>query len=300
MSPALSVLMPVFNCAKYLSAAWESMARQSFTDFEIIIVDDGSTDQSVQLLKGFAARDARIRFHSRANTGIVGALTEALALARGEFIARMDGDDVCDATRLEKQMAFMRANPGLIASGTGLLYTDPRGRPLYAMTPPVAHEEITAQLLRGHSMSITHATAIFQAAILKSAGYREKYQSIEDLDLFLRLSSLGRLGNLTEVLYSYRQHPSGTNVTKFGGQQRLRRELLAEIYAERNLGPMTLEFPEGSAMTLSDLYADWSCRAFLGGHRNTGLLYALRFLLADKMSRKKILRFGQMLKLARV
>jgi len=300
MSPAMSVLMPVCNCAKYLAAAIQSITRQTFRDFELIIIDDGSADRSLEIIKNFGLRDSRIHFRSRTNTGIVGALNEALALATGGFIARMDGDDVCDATRLEKQFAFMRANPEVIASGTGVLYTDPRGRPLYAMKPPVAHEEITAQLLRGHSMAITHASAIFQAGILKPAGYREQYDSIEDLDLFLRLSSKGRLGNLTDVLYSYRQHPAGTNATKFAGQQRLKRELLAEIYAERNLGPPALDLPEGAAVSLSDLYADWSCRAFLGGHRRTGFLYAFRFLLADKLSPKKIVRFGQMLKLAKV
>jgi len=299
MSPAISVLMPVWNCGKYLSAAIKSITRQTFKDFELVILDDGSTDHSLEVVRDFASRDSRIRFHNRANTGIVGALNDALAMSRGEFVARMDGDDICDATRLETQIALMRANPELVVSGTGVLYTDPRGRPLYAMKPPVSHEEIMAELLRGHSMAITHATAIFQAAVLKSVGYREKYKYIEDMDLFFRLSTKGQFGNVTDVLYNYRQHPGGTNATKFAAQQKLKRELLTEVYAERNLGPPNLEIPEGTASTLSDLYADWSCKAFLGGHRETGFIYACRFLLADKISRKKIIRFGRMLKLAR-
>ncbi len=291
--------MPVFNCGKFLAASLESTLAQTFKDFELIIIDDGSTDDSLEIIKTFARRDGRIQFKSRPNTGICGALNEALAMSRGNLIARMDGDDTCTPTRLEKQFAFMRQNPEIVASGTGLLYMDPHRRPLYEMRPSASHKEIMAEFLRGHSMAVTHATAIFQAAPYKAVAYRDKYKSIEDLDLFLRLSAHGNFGNLTEALYQYRQHPAGTNVKHFATQQRLRRELLTEYYSERHLGQPDLEFSEGGAVTLSDLYADWSCRAFLGGHRDTGLLYAFRFLIADGFSPKKIVRFGQMLKLAK-
>ncbi len=299
MNPEISVIMPVFNCGKYLAASLESMQAQTFKNFELIIIDDGSNDDSLEIIKSFAQRDQRIRFKSRPNTGICGALNDALALSGGDLIARMDGDDTCDPTRLEKQFAFMRQNPALVASGTGLLYMDPHCRPLYEMKPSTSHKEIMAEFLRGHSMAVTHATGIYQAGPCKAVGYRDKYNSIEDLDLFLRLSPHGNFGNFTEALYQYRQHPAGTNVKHFATQQRLRLELLTEYYSERQLGQPDVEFSGGGAVSLSDLYADWSCKAFLGGHRDTGLLYAFRFLITDGFSPKKIVRFGQMLKLAK-
>ncbi len=143
--------MPACNCGKYISAAIECVRRQTFKNFELIIIDDGSVDNSLNIIEYFAARDSRIQFRSRANTGIVGALNEALQMANGEFIARMDADDLCDVTRLEKQLTFLRANPTVVALGTGVLYTDPQGRSLFAAKPHISHDEIAAGTQHGNS-----------------------------------------------------------------------------------------------------------------------------------------------------
>src|SRR5436305_11764547 len=104
MSPAVSVLMPVYNAQRYIAAAVQSILDQTFTDFELIVVDDGSTDRSGDILRGFAARDPRVKLISRPNTGYVVALNEALATATGEFIARMDADDFSLPKRFERQV----------------------------------------------------------------------------------------------------------------------------------------------------------------------------------------------------
>ncbi len=275
MKPEVSVLMPVYNCGPFLNEAIASITEQTFRDFELIIIDDGSTDNTAAQLQGWARRDERIQFQTRPNTGIVGALNEGLQLARGKWIARMDGDDWCARDRLGKQVAFMKEHPGVLACGTGLLYTDPKGRPLYEMRPATNGNEIERQLRSGHSMAIVHATAIFDAVALKRTQYREAYKYIEDLDLFLRLCQIGKLSNLPEVLYSYRQHPGGTNAQKARQQTELKRKLLAEFGSVKG---GVLALPGPSPSTRRELYADWSCKAFLGGNRRTGFVYAFRFL----------------------
>ncbi len=151
------------------------------------------------------------------------------------------------------------------------------------------------KLLQGHSMAIVHATAMFRSDMLKSVGYREKYKFIEDLDLFLRLALRGGLANLEEVLYSYRQHPAGTNAMKSKEQQNLKQEILEEAHLMRNLSPPTGRI-EMESLKLSDLYADWSCKAFMGRNRATGWYYAVRYLFAGRVSYKKVRRFGQIVR----
>src|SRR5213082_2829515 len=108
---AVTVLMPVYNAARFLAEAVESVLAQTFADFEFVIVDDGSTDRSPRMLQRFAEHDKRIKLIARPNTGIVGALNDGLIAAQSELIARMDADDVSHPARLEKQVQFMRENP---------------------------------------------------------------------------------------------------------------------------------------------------------------------------------------------
>src|SRR3954462_550758 len=109
--PLLSVVTTVFNTAPYLRAAVESILAQTFRDFEYILVDDGSSDGSLASLREFERRDPRVRVISRGNTGIVRAANDGIALARGRYLARMDGDDLSIPTRFEKQVAHLDANP---------------------------------------------------------------------------------------------------------------------------------------------------------------------------------------------
>src|SRR3954469_1098404 len=113
-APAVSVIMPVYNARAYVAEAIDSVLAQTFGDFELILVDDGSTDGSLDILRGYEKRDPRVRVISRPNTGIVGALNDGLKLARGEFIARIDADDASLPNRFEKEIAFLRAHPDVV------------------------------------------------------------------------------------------------------------------------------------------------------------------------------------------
>src|SRR6185369_3616134 len=119
--------MPVYNTERYLAAALKSVLAQSFTDFEFIILDDGSTDSSVHIVREFAENDDRIRFFPLEHRGYVSVLRRGLNHCRGEFVARMDSDDISMPERFEKQLQYLRANPDCVAVGTRVVLIDPYG-----------------------------------------------------------------------------------------------------------------------------------------------------------------------------
>jgi glycosyltransferase involved in cell wall biosynthesis len=122
--PAISVLMPVYNTERYVAEAVESILAQTFRNFEFLIIDDGSTDRSLSILKRYAERDPRIYLVSRPNTGYVIALNEMLAMARGEFIARIDADDIALPERFEVQVAYLREHPEVVCLGSKVQFID--------------------------------------------------------------------------------------------------------------------------------------------------------------------------------
>src|SRR5579859_2675921 len=141
-SPLVSVAMPVYNAQRYLAQAVDSILAQSFKDFEFIIIDDGSTDSSTEILRKYEAADPRIRLFSRPNTGLTIALNEALGYARGRYLARMDSDDVSLPRRLEKQVAFMEDHPDHVAVGCRVVLIDPDAELLGEIYRFESHEQI--------------------------------------------------------------------------------------------------------------------------------------------------------------
>ena len=154
---AVSVLLPVHNASRYVGAAVESILRQTHRDFEFLILDDGSRDDSLALLRRFDARDARVHVISRPNTGIVGALNELVALAKGEWLFRMDADDVARPQRFQRQLAYLDANPDCVALGSRALFMDPDGSPLLEFIDCFEHADIERTLMRP-AIGILHPT----------------------------------------------------------------------------------------------------------------------------------------------
>ena len=209
MTVAVSVLMPVYNARPYVAEAVESVLGQTLGDFELLIVDDGSTDGSTEVLRRLAGRDPRIRLVVRENRGVTRTSAELVEAARGEFLARMDSDDVALPRRLERQVAFLRAHPEVVAAGSWVEWIDAEGDPLREYHPPEAHEEIDRALLSGASNAICQPSAIIRADAMRLAGgYRPEFVVSEDYDLWLRLAEVGRLANLPEVLLRYRHRPT--------------------------------------------------------------------------------------------
>ena len=196
-APAISVLMPVYNAELYVAEAVESVLAQTFTDFELITIDDGSTDRSSRILEGYAGLDSRIRLVSRPNTGIVGALNEGASMARGEIIARMDADDVSLPERFAKQFEYLLAHPDCDAAGSRVLLIDPEGAPICEINEERSHEEIDRAHMSRRTGAITHPAAMMRSEALHAVGgYRQECLWAEDFDLFLRMAEIGRLANL--------------------------------------------------------------------------------------------------------
>lgn len=274
--PVVSVLMPVYNAERYVGEAVRSILEQTFSDFEFIVIDDGSTDRSGEQLAELAAGDSRMRLVRRPNTGYLRALNEGLAYCSGEFVARMDADDVSLPERFERQIDYLRAHPDCLAVGCGMLRIDADGDPICAEPMPTAHEEIVARLLKGLGALPHPGAMIRREAIVAAGGYREAYYGAEDHDLWLRLADRGQLANLPEPLVKCRIHPE--NFT-FVNEDRTRQVLAASVAdAYRRRGQPC---PEPPLAELSpplvgiDRSRAWTRSAIYAGHYRTARKHAL-------------------------
>ncbi|MDB5330483.1 MAG: glycosyl transferase family 2 [Phycisphaerales bacterium] len=233
-TPTISVLMPVYNAGKHLRPAMDSILGQSFDDFEFLCVDDGSTDDSPAILTEYACRDPRVNVITKSNGGVTSALNAGLKVARGEFIARMDADDIAIPDRFAAQLEHFREHPECVAVGCHVMMMDANGVDTERTNPITTHEEITASLWEGHGGALPHFGAMMRrAAVEKIRLYREQFRTAQDLDLFLRLSEVGRLGNVPRILMRYRVHEGSVGAARSQEQARNAREILRQAYERR-------------------------------------------------------------------
>jgi glycosyltransferase involved in cell wall biosynthesis len=205
MQPKLSVLMPVHNGARFLREAIESILGQTFADFELLILDDGSDDETPGILRAFAARDSRVRVVPAARRGLIATLNDGLSRVRSDLVARMDADDVAHPERLERQYRHMAGDPGLWVLGTQWDLIDGDGRRRPAPKPmPTAADDVAAAMLRYNA--VHHPTVLMRRApVVELGGYRPAYEHAEDYDLWLRvIEAGGRIETLDWIGLSYR------------------------------------------------------------------------------------------------
>lgn len=203
-APLVSVVMSVFNAGAYLRSAVESILRQSFSDFEFIIIDDGSSDGSGEALEEASACDSRIRLIRQENRGLIASLNRGCALAQGTYIARMDADDEALPERLALQVSYMEAYPSILVLGGAIEQIDPQGASLRRRAVPGGDAELRAQLLDRNCF--WHPTVMMRRDALVAAGGYRSVPGAEDYDLWLRLAEQGQVENLGRVLVRYRMH----------------------------------------------------------------------------------------------
>jgi glycosyltransferase involved in cell wall biosynthesis len=278
-SPTVTVLMPVYNADRFVAQTLDSILAQTFRDFEFLIINDGSTDRSLEILEDYARRDGRIRLVSRPNTGYVAALNEGLALARGEFIARIDADDLADPRRLELQVARMRQEPQLVALGSNAYAMDEDGRMLGDYAVPLTHEEIEANHLRGSSTIHHPAVMLRPEAVMRVGGYRRELMPCEDFDLWMRLGEVGRLANLPEKLLTKRLFVGSAVATNLANQEKLVKQIVHEAWRRRGLQG-TPQLRQNRLLRPVDLYRQWGWMALKARHVATSRRYAARAVLA--------------------
>ncbi len=296
--PRVSVLMPVYNAERYLSEAIESILNQTYENFEFIIVNDGSTDQSLKIIRNFEMSDSRINIISRDNTGIVGALNDGLEIASGEYIARMDADDVSLPDRLEAQVDYMNSNPDCVIVGGHAWVIDPDGDILKLYRRPLHHEDIMEQLLQADGGAIVHPVAMFRkSAFDKVRGYRKEFELIEDLDLYLRLLECGKLANIDQTLIYYRQHLANITTRKGTRMDDLQKTLVLE--ARKKMGVPKIDIPVASRSarySRSFQRRRWSCWALEENRFQTAWKHAWRAWLSKPWSRESIRLVSYILK----
>jgi len=221
IEPKINVIMSVYNGERYLRRAVESILGQTFADFEFIIVNDGSTDNSLEIIQSYD--DERIKIiNMKQNIGLTKSLNKALKLARGEYIARQDADDECHPERLEKQIKFLEEHPEVGLVGIVGLCMDEDGE-IIGRFPPITSDKILRKILRFGNPFI-HGSVMFRRNCIERCGfYREYLQNSQDYDLWLRISEHYKIANLPEPLYKWRWSREGISFGQTEIQEKTRK-----------------------------------------------------------------------------
>jgi hypothetical protein len=251
----ITILLPVYNGARFLSEAMESIRAQTFGDWELLALDDGSTDATPILLNEWVHREPRLKVFSMAHRGLVSTLNHGLDLAQGKFIARMDADDRMAPTRLERQVRAMLDNPAWAVCGTGYRVIDDEGQP-----GDMAHLPLDVTACRWQVLfhaPFAHPTVMLRRSVLEASHlrYDPAWRLVEDLDLWMRLLDIAPGGNLADPLLDYRVHPA--SISQLGEdeqQQQATRLCLLRYHA------LGVHLDEQQAARLRAWYYRWPAR----------------------------------------
>lgn len=214
--PLITVLMPMYNGERFLRPAMDSILSQSFGDFELLVLDDGSKDASVEIARSY--RDDRIRLFPLEHLGLIATLNFGLKEARGEWIARMDCDDVALCDRLQRQWDYLCNHKDLVVLGGAVELIDAEGRRMGAKpTPPQDHEAIVGNMtFRRNGPALIHPTVFVRTdAARQVGGYRIQFPVAEDADFWLRLSCVGQIASLQEPVLLLRKHGENVSAVKY-------------------------------------------------------------------------------------
>jgi len=281
----VTVLMAVYNGEKYVIPAIDSVLSQTVEEYEFLIIDDGSTDRSPEILRRFAALDPRIRLIQRENRGLVPTLNEGLAQARGKWILRLDHDDIAYPENIERHLEFIASHPRCVVVGGAFDYIDEKGRYLTTIYQPEDNETIQRMMLCGHN-ALCDSTLMFDRELaIRVGGYRDEMVLAEDFDLWLRMGEHGELANIPVVVAQYRLHTSSVSGKHHARQRQVMQRACEEAWARRAIAG-TFEAPESwrpgndraSRMRFALQYGWW---AFNSGEWRTAAVYGSRAIAAN-------------------
>lgn len=222
--PKISVIMPVYNGEQYLHTAMKSIIDQTFRDFEMLVMDDGSTDRTAQILEAYAKKDHRIKIFRQRNKGIVESLNTLSSHARAELIARMDADDVAYPQRFAMQYAYMESHPKTVLLGTTCVVlkngTEKKG------VTDTFREDFINRWFMVFNCPFVHSSVMFRKkAFTECGGYWNGEYPAEDYGLWVRMKKYGRMENLQEILGEYRQNVESVSGANFKKQVKMRNRL---------------------------------------------------------------------------
>jgi glycosyltransferase involved in cell wall biosynthesis len=209
----VSILLPVYNGENFLKEAVESILSQTFTDFEFIIMDDGSTDGTCAILDHYQRLDNRIHVHHHEHQGLIASLNRGCHIAQGKYLARMDADDVSLPERLAKQVEYLETHPEVGVLGCGVQVIDGYGNKTRILRFPTEHSVLKWRLCFYNALTFAHPAVMMRRELLERVGgYNPEMVHSEDYELWSRLCGLTHLSNLRDVLFYLRKHES--NVTR--------------------------------------------------------------------------------------
>lgn len=274
MHPQVSVILPVYNGEKYLGEAIDSLLKQTYTDFELLIICEPSPDNSLSIAQSYTDKRCCI-IQNRKRLGLVGSLNKGIRLAKGKYIARMDCDDICVPERLEKQVNFLNKYKRVGICGTGIKRFGVGGECYWK--PPLLHEEIKATLL--FESALAHPTVMFRKDIFEKGEdvYSPSYKEAEDYELWVRFIDKTEIVNIDEYLVKYRVHSTQKGMLGFESKEALAGKCRLMMIRKMGFNPTIEEFEchellSSSSLIKSDInYAD--C-----------FLYAEKLLVKNKES----------------
>jgi GT2 family glycosyltransferase len=232
-TPQISIILPVKDGGPYIEAAIASILRQSFHDFELIIIDDASSDGSSEIAGRLSGSDPRVKLLRNPGNGLVDALNFGISASRAPLIGRMDADDIALPGRLQRQYDFLNAHPEIDAVGTQVSFIDEQGALTGKTTTlPESPDAIAKTLL--NYCCLRHPTVVMRRTPLERAGgYRKQFPDAEDLDLWLRIAEHGQLANLPEPLLLYRLHSAQVTQRRIWTQRLSRNLAIISAQARR-------------------------------------------------------------------
>lgn len=204
---AIDVLVTVYNGEPYIAQTLDSVIEQTFTDWRLIVVDDLSTDRTAAIVSEYAKRDPRIMLVKGEHKGIAAAANIGLAYVTAPLVARLDGDDIALPERLQVQFDYLQQHPDVLAVGSDVMLVDEHNKPLRRRKAPTGWENIREILKTRNCMCHPSAT-IRTEALRRIGGYRDKFRNSLDYDLWLRISEIGKIENISQDLLLYRRHAS--------------------------------------------------------------------------------------------
>ena len=233
----VSVFIPVHNGEKYLAQAIESVLGQTHRELELVVIDDGSTDGSLAIMERYARADRRVRVFTQENRGVTATANRGLEEARGDWVARLDADDLFLPEKIERQLAFVKRHPDLRIAGTRGWFMNDRGRSLglVGTEGPFTREEFLRRRQSGEPVFFIHSsTLMHREAMLAIGGYRTQFVQAEDVDLWLRAAERGYLLlKIPEPLVLYRIHRESLTMARNAEQKLCHRWVMACAQARR-------------------------------------------------------------------
>ncbi len=289
-APLVTVLMPVYNAETFLRHAIDSVLNQTFSRFEFLIIDDASSDSSLEIIQSY--KDPRIRIieHTK-NQKLIATLNEGIKSARTDLIARMDADDISVPSRLQKQYDFMQKHPDYCIVGTSMKVIDEHGAVI------AEQEVLTDNVIMQQALDVInvfpHGSVMYRKTCLLQAGlYNPRAYLVEDYELWTRLRHQGKLANISETLYLWRRNPQGESLTKSALQRRNLQKVRDALWSKQASDYVVMLATIKPSRLIAELHVLFARALYRHNRRWLALQHLTR---AIRIAPKSVLNYGYFL-----